>query len=157
MAGFNADINLKVQGTQQVLSELDKVEKEIDRLQKKSAFNLGGGMSDARRQANILQTDKKRLQIQLEYEKSEKRALQSYNTRQKAARFRLAQEQKITQQLEQQSRIDQRARANKVQNAALGVGFPLLFGGGPGAIAGGCPAIPPPVAARGRTVSRIAG
>ena len=144
MAGFNADINLQVRGTQQVLTEIQKVEKEIDRLQKKSAFNLGGGMSDARRQANILKTDKKRLQIQLEYEKAEKRILKSYNTRQRANRFRLAQEKKVTAELQRQARLEERAAqqkkknaANRAQNVALGVGFPLLFGGGPGSVIGG--------------------
>ena len=54
-------------------------------------------------------------------------------TRQRANRLRLQQEQQITAELKRQNQVT----ANRVQNTALGDGFPLLFGGGPGAIAGG--------------------
>ena len=38
---------------------------------------------------------------------------------------------------ERAAKAAQRTKANRAQNAALGVGFPLLFGGGPGSVLGG--------------------
>ena len=130
MAGFPADINLQVKGTAQVLSEIQKVEKKLEELDKKAQSYLG---AQNRVQRALLRTDLERLKLQEKMEKFDAKALKSYNTRQRANRFRLQQEQQITAELKRQNQVT----ANRVQNTALGVGFPLLFGGGPGAIAGG--------------------
>ena len=45
--------------------------------------------------------------------------------------------QDITKEKNKQVAAGQKQTNNRVQNAALGVGFPLLFGGGPGAVLGG--------------------
>ena len=54
-----------------------------------------------------------------------KKDLQSYNTRRKRLRFLAAQEKKAAD-----------ARAKRAESIALGVGFPLLFGGGAGSVLG---------------------
>ena len=55
----------------------------------------------------------------------DKKDLQSYNTRRKRIRYLAEQEKKAAD-----------ARAKRAESAALGVGFPLLFGGGAGSIGG---------------------
>ena len=65
----------------------------------------------------------------------------SYNKRQTSSERLVKTEGRLSTSLETQaSNAKKAARSNfnnRAQNVALGVGFPLLFGGGPGAIAGG--------------------
>ena len=134
MAGFPADINLKVTGTQQVLSEINRVEREIEELNKKSAFNVAGGKSAARQRAQLLSTDLERLKLQQKIETAEQKAWRRATQRHRIRMQNLRAERRERERLAAEIK---RSQAARVQNAALGVGFPLLFGGGAGSVVGG--------------------
>ena len=58
------------------------------------------------------------------------------------AKERVAEEKRIAREKEKQQKLDKRRRGSIIKSAAIGGGFPLLFGGGlgqaiPGAIGGG--------------------
>ena len=46
-------------------------------------------------------------------------------------------QRKVTKELERQEKARRRQRTKRAEGVALGAGFPLLFGGGPGAVLGG--------------------
>ena len=146
MASFPAEILLTA-NAKVVLNEIDKIEKRINEVNSKFSFGTTSSPRDraaARKKKEVLEADRELLQNRAEELSAENRLLKSYNTRQRRARFiadqaeRTADEsKKATDQLERQARIEKAARQRRLDTAALGIGFPLLFGGGIGSVAGG--------------------
>ena len=146
MASFPAEILLTA-NAKVVLNEIDKIEKRINEVNSKFSFGTTSSPRDraaARKKKELLEADRELLQNRAEELSAENRLLKSYNTRQRRARFiadqaeRTADEnERAADQLERQARIEKAARQRRADTAALGIGFPLLFGGGIGSVAGG--------------------
>ena len=125
---YQSEIELRVRVIDKELKELE------ERIQKvTNPYDIGG-----RSKVAADKQRKERLQIEKEIsdaqiaaaERLEKRRLKSFQTAMRRIAFqkreRLKQEREVARQ---------RQKLN--ENLALGVGFPLLFGGGAGAVAGG--------------------
>ena len=141
MASFDASINLTLQGSRAVENEISKIEKRIDELNKKSQFGPGGGKSAARverERLEIKRADLKTSQSRLALEDKLNKAIQrgfALETRKFYIRKRNREE--AERELKAQEKANAKARNQRLQNIALGAGFPLLFGGGAGSVAGG--------------------
>ena len=116
-----------------VAQSLDVINKNFDSAVAKSKRLAGGaaggtGSTTPIQGRTAAQKQLAALEIKLINEVAATRAkkdLQSYNTRQKRLRYLAAQEKKAAAD-----------RARRAESLALGVGFPLLFGGGAGSVLG---------------------
>lgn len=141
MASFDASINLTLQGSRAVENEISKIEKRIDELNKKSQFGPGGGRSSARiekERLEIKRADLKTSQSRLALEEKLNKSIQrgfALETRKFYIRKRNREE--AERELAAQQKANAQARSQRLQNIALGAGFPLLFGGGAGSVIGG--------------------
>lgn len=126
MANYGIDIALTVTGQ----NKLAEVEKQISALaqaaQKVTTFEVSGATK----------------QTTSELEKQRKLYQESGKARKEAlilANRELEVEKKINDRLAARVKLDQKRKdfAKRAESVALGVGFPLLFGGGAGAVAGG--------------------
>ncbi len=125
---YQSEIELRVKVLD---TELRQLEQRIEKVQ--NPFSASGASKTAltKQRTERLKIEKDISDAQLAAaEKLEKRRLKSFQTAMRRIKFqkqeRLKQEQEIARQ---------RQKLN--EGLALGVGFPLLFGGGAGAIAGG--------------------
>ena len=139
MANFEASIQVKV--IDEATREINRIEKEIDELAKKSQFALGGGKSGARIRKEQLEQRKRELEIERGLAQTEKNRLNLADEVVKLTAKELSLNRQLSRerfrQLDAAKEAATRSRNNRAQNAALGVGFPLLFGGGAGSIIGG--------------------
>jgi len=125
---YQSEIELRVKVLD---TELRQLEQRIEKIQ--NPFSASGASKTAltKQRTERLKIEKDISDAQLAAaEKLEKRRLKSFQTAMRRIKFqkqeRLKQEQEIARQ---------RQKLN--EGLALGVGFPLLFGGGAGAVAGG--------------------
>ena len=123
---FKSELELKV-------TVLDK---ELDRLEKRIAksanpFSASGAKKLDRVQSERLKFEKQIAQVQLDaVSKIDKKRTQSFKTAVRRQNFLRK------QRLETEAKVA-RKRKDLIQGLQLGVGFPLLFGGGAGSVAGG--------------------
>jgi len=163
VAAYRADIEIGVRGVRyldELQNKLTQVSKTIDQVNKQnvvirrtiagaaSAVPMGpggSGVTGASAQAAALSVERRvsemrRAEAQASLKSVKDRAIaENYisgviNRRLQAKQQELAVEQKITSEQQKQVAASARQRAS---NVVLGAGFPLLFGGGPGAVLGG--------------------
>jgi hypothetical protein len=84
-----------------------------------------------------LDLSKAKLQVTKAGEAIDKKMFLTANSRMGVAVKELNAQRKITKELERQEKARRRQRTKRAEGVALGAGFPLLFGGGPGAVLGG--------------------
>ena len=152
MAQFDADIALRVQVLD---SEIKELESRINKINNTKITVNPYLPSGARRADAITRSEADRLKIQqaglqidknrLQLEQSIRtEQLKSLNTRSSWVRF-LEKGAQLQRDIAQNSareaanaaKAASARRGQRLESLALGAGFPLLFGGGPGAIAGG--------------------
>ena len=125
---YQSEIELRVKV---VAKELRELEQRLEKIQNPFAASGASKTAAKQQEADRLRIEKTILDFQLSaQEKLEKRRLKSFQT----AMRRIAFEKK--KRLDKEREVA-RQRQKLNENLALGVGFPLLFGGGLGAVAGG--------------------
>ena len=147
MAEFNADINLRLK-TEGILRKIKRLENAIgnalagDKSTKKLERKLAKQeakqerINNKVRAANIRELNDRSKILKLLRQGEQIRALYAKDA-ERAAKA-AEREAKATQKTAASAQKAAKAKSNKgLQSAALGVGFPLLFGGGAGSIAGG--------------------
>ena len=84
-----------------------------------------------------LDLSKAKFQVTKAGEAIDKKMFLTANSRMGVAVKELSAQRRITKELERQEKARRRQRTKRAEGVALGAGFPLLFGGGPGAVLGG--------------------
>ena len=144
------EVNIKL-NTQQVERELKKIEsgvKKVGQTEKQSANSTDRRVAAMVKLRSIgndvatladkgLDVSKAQFQVKKASEAIDKKMFLTANSRMGVAVKELNVQRKITKQLEQQEKARLRQRSKRAEGVALGAGFPLLFGGGPGAVLGG--------------------
>ena len=144
------EVNIKL-NTQQVERELKKIEsgvKKVGQTEKQSANSTDRRVAAMVKLRSIgndiaaladkgLDVSKAQFQVKKASEAIDKKMFLTANSRMGVALKELNVQRGITKQLEQQEKARLRQRSKRAEGVALGAGFPLLFGGGPGAVLGG--------------------
>ena len=144
------EVNIKL-NTQQVERELKRIEsgvKKVGQTEKQSANSTDRRVAAMVKLRSIgndiaaladkgLNVSKAQFQIKKASEAIDKKMFLTANSRMGVAVKELNVQRAITKQLEQQEKARRRQRVKRAEGVALGAGFPLLFGGGPGAVLGG--------------------
>ena len=164
---YRADIEIGVKGVRyldELQNKLTKVSKSIEDLNRKSvvirrtiagqayAEPAGPGFAPGSRQGALAsaraveQTVARRAQQRIAWEQKVnavstglQKELNSLRVKHNAALYRLEQRrvQRIADQERKAAKETAKKRTERISGVALGAGFPLLFGGGPGAVLGG--------------------
>ena len=163
MAAYRADIEIGVRGVRfldELQNKLTQVSKTIEQVNRQQVVIRrtiagaasttpmgpgGSGVTSASAQAAAFAVERRVSQMRRDEVQTQLKAVKDrafaenyisgiINRRLQAKQQELATEQKITAEKEKQA---QKAMGQRAQNVVLGAGFPLLFGGGPGAVLGG--------------------
>ena len=119
MAGVNYEVNIALK-TDKLEGQLSKLEERINKLKK----NVEGPLKSEQQITSSTATATEKLNT-----------LRQQSTQSTKNTLDILQRQ--TQELQKQQQLQKQSGNKTLQNVALGAGFPLLFGGGPGAILGG--------------------
>ncbi len=152
------EVNIKI-NSKQVVTDLNKIDTAINKVTKKA-----GDVTDRRTAAMVrlrnvgdavrkleekgLDVSKARLQVTKASQAVDKGLFKTANERLRTANKEIKAQKRITKELERQQslqmpqqntgqRFGMGQRSSRLEQVALGAGFPLLFGGGPGSIIGG--------------------
>ena len=145
---FQSEIELRVKVIDKELNELEKRVQKIQNPFSASGASKGASKAELRQRQVLLNVDKNRLELQQRFKADQIKQLNITNSWLKVLRQgeevrkdiakAAEREAKATQKTAASAQKAAKAKGNRgLQSAALGVGFPLLFGGGAGSIAGG--------------------
>lgn len=136
---YQSEIELRVKV---IDAELKELEKRIEKIT--NPYDIGGRRKGAaeRQQRENLRIEKERLDFVRRAVEDEDRlrnakAQKTLQTNLRRARYLRDQRIKAAQDVARAEQTLARQNARRREDLALGVGFPLLFGGGAGAVAGG--------------------
>ena len=147
-AEYEVNIKLNTGNAKTQLNDIESSVKKIGKTEKQAANESDRrvaslvklrsiGNDVAALQQKGLDVSKAQFQVKKAGEAIEKKQFSTANARMSVAVKELNVQRGITKQLEQQEKARRRKRAQRLEGVALGAGFPLLFGGGPGSVLGG--------------------
>ena len=145
---FQSEIELRVKVIDKELNELEKRIQKVQNPFSASGASKGASKAELRQRQVLLNVDKNRLELQQRLKADQIKQLNITNNWLKVLRqgeevrkdiaAAAEREAKATQKTAAAAQKAAKTKRNRgLQSAALGVGFPLLFGGGAGSIAGG--------------------
>jgi DNA repair exonuclease SbcCD ATPase subunit len=147
-AEYEVNIKLNTGKAETQLNNIESSVKKIGKTEKQAANESDRrvaslvklrsiGNDVAALQKKGVDVSKAQFQIKKAGEAIEKKQFLTANERMRVAVKELKVQRGITRQLERQEKAQRRKRKQRLESIGLGVGFPLLFGGGAGSVIGG--------------------
>ena len=137
MAQFQSEIELRVKVLDKELADLEKRIAKVSNPFSASGAKRNDKRLAAAKQAQKAELDLIRQAVEAEDRLRETKAQKRVQTNLRRIRFLRDERIKAARQSEAAAAKAAKQRQNRIQGLQLGVGFPLLFGGGVGSVAGG--------------------
>ena len=140
---FQSELELKVKVIDDQLDELEKRMKRVANPFQASGARKRGYQSkrELAVQQTLLNVDKNRLKLAADLNtlriKNVNLNTSWYKALQQGKQIQLDINKAVAKEAQLRAETQKNARSNRLESVALGVGFPLLFGGGAGSVAGG--------------------